>query len=241
MPRLEMTIKWTVETPLNIAGAPADNPLVDTPLLREYRANNRDSRILLSASTIKGKLRGEAERLLRTFKAGNELCEGRRPERMCPAFWWDKNSSPQDGLCLVCRLFGSPWQPSNLVFSDVTAQNVRTDDTVVRPGIGLSRVRGTVQEDLLFFVETTPALTEGVNFANCEVKGEVIEEPLAALLWTAAQQVAAFGNGRSRGRGWLQSRDVQLRVDKEEWDEQKVAQALSNWLGIALEEGVHRG
>jgi CRISPR/Cas system CSM-associated protein Csm3 (group 7 of RAMP superfamily) len=228
---LEMRVAWIVATPLNIAGAPADNPLVDTPLLRRYHATG-DAEILLPASTIKGKLRGEAERLLRTFEVGGMLCQGRTPETICPAFWWDKVTTPPDDMCFLCRLFGAPWHPCSLSFSDVTPRDIRGDDTVVRPGVGLSRVRGTAQEDLLFFAETTPALADGVTFANGHIRGEIPEERAIALLWAAVQCVVAFGNGRSRGRGWLQARTVRLCVDGTVWDEARVAEIWRDWLGI---------
>lgn len=239
--RLKMMVAWVVATPLNIAGAPADNPLVDTPLLRQYRAGGGEGEILLPASSIKGKLRGEAERLVRTFGVGGPLCQGRRPETMCPAFWWNKTTAPPGDICMLCRLFGSPWQPSVLSFGDVTPKRIRSDDTVVRPGIGLSRVRGTAQEDLLFFVETTPVLEEGVTFANCCIEGEVPDEKSAALLWAAVQQVAAFGNGRSRGRGWLKAREVKIEVDGEVWEKAKVEAVWLNWLGLRAGGGERSG
>jgi len=243
--KLEMIVAWVVATPLNIAGAPTDNPLVDTPLLKQYRASSNNARsqpqIILPASTIKGKLRGEAERLLRTFRVGGKLCQGRLPATMCPAVWWDKENAPPDDTCLLCRLFGSPWQPSPLSFSDVAPQKISSKDTIVRPGIGLSRVRGTTQEDLLFFVETTPALEEGLPFGNCNIEGEVADEQSAALLWMAVQQVAAFGSGRSRGRGWLKAKQIQLVAGEEQWDENRVAQVWRKWLGLEAEGGEHSG
>ncbi len=236
MPKLEMTVHWVVETPLNIAGAPADNPLADTPLLRHYACYSSTPKILLPASTIKGKLRGEAERLLRTFGFGDCLCHGRTPETMCPALWWDHKSSnmPPGGVCMLCRLFGSPWQPAPLFFRDAMPDQIRSEDTVVRPGVGLSRVRGTSQEDLLFFVETTPPIKEGIEFVYGRIEGSVPDAESAALLWLAAQQVIAFGNGRSRGRGWLKTRQrkVEVKINNEVWFKAKLEEVLRNWLKL---------
>jgi hypothetical protein len=228
--RLDMTVTWVVATPFNVAGAPADNLLVDISLLRQYWAGSNDARILLPASTIKGKLRSEAERLLRTFGVGGRLCQGRTADTLCPAFWWDKEAPPYGDTCLLCCLFGSPWQPAALRFSNVFLGNVKSSETIVRPGIGLSRVRGTVQEDLLFFVETTPALIDGVTFAEGNIQGDVPDEQSAALLWAASQQVVAFGNGRSRGRGWLKEKEIRLQVDGETWDKKRIATVWRNWL-----------
>ncbi|MEW6574336.1 MAG: RAMP superfamily CRISPR-associated protein [Bacillota bacterium] len=230
--RLQITVTWVLATPLSIAGAPADNPLVDVPLLRRYSAVYSPT-VFLPASTVKGKLRGEAERLLRTLGFDGKLCRGRKPETMCPAYWWDKGNGPEDDLCVLCRLFGAPGRPSALYFSDVTADNLKSEDAVVRPGVGISRVRGTAREDLLFFTETAPAVPEGIRFGQGIIEGEVPDAASAGLLWAAVQQVAAFGNGRSRGRGWLKTREVKVEVDGAEWSKEKIQQALSQWLAKA--------
>lgn len=232
--RLQITVTWVLATPLSIAGAPADNPLVDVPLLRRYSAADSPA-VFLPASTIKGKLRGEAERLLRTLGFDSKLCRGRKPETMCPAYWWDKSNSPEDDLCVLCRLFGAPGRPSALYFRDVTTLDIKSEDAVVRPGVGISRIRGTAQEDLLFFTETAPAVPEGIRFGQGIIEGEVPDAASIGLLWAAVQQVAAFGNGRSRGRGWLKAKEVEVKVGSEKWSKEKIQQALSQWLAKAGE------
>lgn len=243
MMKLELKVTWVVTTPLNIAGAPGDVPLVDTPLLRRYEAHRGGSEVLLPASTIKGKLRGEAERLVQTLRVPGRFCRGRSPDAMCPACWWGKTDPAPDYRCLLCCLFGSPWHPAALQFSDVTATDLRDAPGVVRPGVGLSRARGTAQEDLLFFVETTPPLAEGISFGTCDIGGEVPQQEAAALLWIAAQQVAAIGNGRSRGRGWLRAAQTSLTVAGDAWNVNRVGSVLRAWLELPGADGggEHRG
>jgi hypothetical protein len=120
-----------------------------------------------------------------------------------------------------------------LYFTDAFLREKK--DPVVRPGIGISRVRGTAQEALLFFVETTSP-GQPVTFAGSEIRGEILDARSAALLWVGVEQVTAFGNGRSRGRGWLVSptpETVRVRecwVNSTKWTREQMETAFRSWL-----------
>src|SRR2546427_11543877 len=68
---------------------------------------------IIPASTMKGKLRWECERILRAL--GHDVCRSPRSDLMCPHYLL---SSPGTTHCPVCVLFGCPGLESPLRFHD---------------------------------------------------------------------------------------------------------------------------
>lgn len=232
---LQVTIVWKIDTALNVAGAPTESALVDRPLLRQHRLNADANRlpVLVPASTLKGKLRAEAQRILCTFGRSGEICSGRSPESMCPAYWWTRPNPPADDHCLLCRLFGSPWREGKLAFSDAVLGGDPARDVDIRPGVGISRCRGTVKEKLLFLTETAAAVPEGLDFEGSTVVGRGVEPREAALIWLAIHAVAAFGSSRSRGQGWVGTREVMMVLGGQPLDGEQLVPILHDWLEAA--------
>jgi len=233
--QLEMRLTFSLASALTLGGGLAESARADITLLRRTLPSG-GSQIILPACALKGKIRAEAERLLRT--AGVLLCNPPAPGEMCPVWWLDKPEAPPGRICDSCRLFGSPWHPGPLTFSDATWQESlelarRGQDSAVRPGVGRSRLRHTAAEQLLFFTETTPPGLETV-LSQATISGEIDQRKDAALLWAAVNGLFAFGRGRSRGQGWLRNdRAVvtHIAVDGKEYSYEQFREDLAHWLG----------
>jgi hypothetical protein len=232
---LDMRLTFSLASALSLGGGLGESARADITLLLQTLAHD-GRRIVLPASTLKGKVRTEAERLLRA--AGVLVCNPPAPAEMCPTWWLDKPQAPLGRLCDSCRLFGSPWHPGPLAFSDATWPEspelaLRGQDGAVRPGVGRSRLRRTAAEQLLFFTETTPPGLETV-LGEATISGKIGQRKDAALLWATANALFAFGRGRSRGQGWL--RDDQavvtcISVDGKEYSYEQFREDLATWLG----------
>jgi CRISPR/Cas system CSM-associated protein Csm3 (group 7 of RAMP superfamily) len=185
-----------VFTGLGIAG------LVDRTVQRDARGMP-----IIPGSTVKGRLRFFAERLLRSDHAP-ERCRIHEPdEPQCKRV--------ADG-CTVCRLFGNPSIPGLLKIGTATLEEtwakafgelheadrnpVARPDVEVRPGMALSRTRRTVLGDHLFFDETVPASVRFVGQIRVG-RGVTPEEEL--FLIGAGAAVDALGARKAAGRGRL--------------------------------------
>lgn len=233
--RLEMRLKFSLASALSLGGGLGESARADIALQRRALTSG-ESQIVLPGSALKGKVRAEAERLLRT--AGVLICNPPAPAEMCPVWWLDKPQAPPDRLCASCRLFGSPWHTGPLAFSDATWQESsllarQGQDSAVRPGVGRSRLRRTAAAQLLFFTETTPPGLETV-LTEATIRGEIGQRKDAALIWAAISGLFSFGRGRSRGQGWLRDdRAVVLSVtvDGKEYSHERFREDLACWLG----------
>jgi CRISPR/Cas system CSM-associated protein Csm3 (group 7 of RAMP superfamily) len=153
----------SIFTGLGIAG------LVDHTVVRKANRTmmrKADGLPYIPGSTVKGRLRFFAERVLRSSSppAGLSLHGSNQPH--CKAV---------DSACTLCRLFGNPAIPALLqvgqasliprwdtLFQELlkTRHNpVLRPDAEIRPGIALSRSRRTALPDHLFFDEAVPAVT----------------------------------------------------------------------------------
>jgi CRISPR/Cas system CSM-associated protein Csm3 (group 7 of RAMP superfamily) len=149
---------------------------------------------VVPATTIKGWMRENAERVLRAL--GIPVCDGSKPSLNCG--------------CLICRLFGHPRRKSNLLFLDCVLGDALRDS---RTNVSLSRHRKAAYEERLFTSEV--AWTEIL-----EVRGfgfflnDEEAKTAAAVLWLSAKAGFALGSSRSRGLGWLRLKDFEFKCDE---------------------------
>lgn len=153
----------------------------------------------LSGAAIKGKFRFAALRLATTM--GQEdpddppLC-GQHPGSFC-----------RGRRCVLCRMFGSPWQEAVLVFADAypsqqellrllpAVDSRRALGSAVRANTGIDRRVRTVKRQHLFTTETLPPLEfEGT------VEGD-LSAPDEAFLDQCALVLTHFGADSARGLG----------------------------------------
>lgn len=166
----------------------------DLPLLRLP-----DGRPYVPGSSVKGVLRASTERLL--AGVGIRVCDPLDPRARCGA---DREDSPWERLCTVCRLFGSPSWAGRIRCGDLVPDGPVT--TVVRDGVGIDRGELKASDRLKYDYEVVPP---GVSFG-----GEIrIEDRLPGelgLVLTLIELVDAgvisIGGGTTRGLGRLRLR-----------------------------------
>jgi CRISPR/Cas system CSM-associated protein Csm3 (group 7 of RAMP superfamily) len=198
-----VTIEVTVitETPFSIGAGTLPGSLADKGLVRDRRGWP-----LLPASSLKGVLRHQAERLARRLTPDVTLCHAPSPDRMC-------QSTRYDDLCPLCRIFGSPWYPASLQFDDLEltgpADVIEMLEITVPPafatgrryGVAVSRRRRVAEDQLLYsrevFLPGAP-----LEFGGAGAITGRVEQSGLALLWAAARTLRNLGGARSGGLGW---------------------------------------
>ncbi len=194
--RLDFRTPLSVFTGVGIAG------LLDRIVVR-----NAEGLPYVPGSTVKGRLRFFAERLIRS-------------KSFPGALWfhsdgpWCKNANT---ACTICRLFGNPAVPALLRVRDaMLASNwrnlIRTSlqfnrnpvihpDAGIRPGIAVSRTRRTVLADHLSFDETLPPLT----FSGTLLTRDVLAPEEKRFLIAAGALVDGLGACKAAGGGRLEN------------------------------------
>ncbi|MCS7224044.1 MAG: CRISPR-associated RAMP protein Csx7 [Armatimonadetes bacterium] len=126
--------------------------------------------------------------------------------------------------CTACRLFGSPWIASRILFQD--APLVNKDQmlllTEIRNGVGIDRDLGTARPRVLYDFETVPA---GAQFFLQIVAENVPVSELAILLLAlngVGNSEVPLGGKTTRGVGWGQISEIKI--------ERIEAQDLLNYL-----------
>jgi CRISPR-associated Csx10 family RAMP protein len=197
MTRIEISL--TFDGPFNVGAGALGGSLADKPLTRDARGVP-----MVPGSTFKGRLRHEVERLVRVlFPNEKSPCASPVADRMCQG---------EDEPCLVCRLFGSPWHPGKLAFSDFVVIEPELDDPPLgelRYGVGLSRQRRVAEDQLLYttevFLPGTPITLRGT------ISGDFDEKDLA-LLKAGLENLFSVGGGKTKGLGWF---DLSVSVHDE--------------------------
>jgi len=178
-----------------------------------------DGTYILPATSLKGALRDQAERLLRPHMS---ICAAPNPGQMC----LDPNN-----LCLACQVFGNPRWPSPLRFADVVLPQ-SSETTQIRAGVAISRRRRAAVPQQLYFVETTEP---GSMKAQADIVGffpsqeEAAEA--AALVVLAARTLPALGAGRTRGLGWLGEVRAECTIDEQPVTKTVLERYWIEWLG----------
>lgn len=163
---------------------------IDLPILKDSFG-----RAYIPGSSIKGKVRTEAERIEREI--GGDVCTPPDVKRMCGTI-----KSKLDDLCICCRVFGTAGDnissASKVRFRD-SYPTEKVEQTDVRTGIAMNRSTASVRERALYSVESIPA---GTQF-EFELVTENLSEEESTLLRASIKSVedSAIGGGSSRGFG----------------------------------------
>jgi CRISPR/Cas system CSM-associated protein Csm3 (group 7 of RAMP superfamily) len=207
--KIKVNLKITTNTPICVgSGIPKTGLQVDKATTKD-----KDGNLIIPASTIKGKIRANCEKLLKALN-NNIVCESPKSENMCPNSPFIKNPP-----CPVCRIFGSSFYRSNLFFKDAVWKEQIEDKNLlleVRPGVVISRKRRTVEEGLLYFTETSASGLKPIFIS--EVEGELRNEKELALLIAGIKFINSFGGGKSRGLGWSEI-NYDIYVDNKSYPE----------------------
>ena len=125
--------------------------------------------------------------------------------------------------CLICQIFGSPAYPGRIRFRDLVydpwfpgdpserGSTLEESDErgrlyrprePLRPGVGLDRRRGVVQEKLFFLTETTLPGTRPRFVREQAIEGVLSGPGHALLVLMGLAQILNWGGAKSRGMGW---------------------------------------
>jgi len=201
--RWRITLRVETLTDFHTLGPGRTLPLLDRPLQVDT-----SGRPFIPGSLIRGRVRAHLERLLKA--RGEPVCRPPTPQNMCPHNQEvvQKLAATGEPYCLACRIFGSAWRESGVVFSDFYLDG-ESQESSTRTGVGISRKLGTVQAERLFFTETAPS---GIRFIG-KAEGWLSREE-AGWLVAALKLVSHLGGGKSRGLG-----EVRFTLaDMERWD-----------------------
>ena len=219
MPLFQLGLTIMPETGVSVGGSGHTGTRADNTILRDGQ-----ERPIMPASQVKGRLRHACEALVRA--AGIPTCRPPNPEQVCP-----QDLSITNPPCLICSLFGSPWHASVLQFQDLVQESLFE---AIRPGIGVERRRGIVQERLLFLTETTAPGSELFFYNAQAITGNLAAKEQALLLLAGLHSIRQWGGAKSRGLGWA-NLDCEARWNDQiiELDQDGKGE-LAEWLKTAI-------
>jgi CRISPR/Cas system CSM-associated protein Csm3 (group 7 of RAMP superfamily) len=214
---MRLRIVYTIEARSGVligSTAEALNIGIDKTTIRHKRVREGQNHGLtqepiIPGSTIKGKIRSEAERLLRTF--GHSVCIAPRADTMCP----HGRERAEPLLCPACQLFGGPSNHSRLFFSDATSvlsEGLAPFVTRVQAGVSLSRKRRVAENERLYYIERG---IEGIHYQGIidgYLNSDVADQQVALLI-VALENLIAIGGGKSRGAGWTKAVISSVELD----------------------------
>ncbi|MEM2582516.1 MAG: RAMP superfamily CRISPR-associated protein [Candidatus Caldarchaeum sp.] len=206
--RLNFEIRFRFHSGFHTTGDRAELWMDKAIALDWYEGKNP----IIPATSIKGWLRENAERVLRALE--HEVCDASQPAMIC-------------GKCIVCEIFGHPRKKALLVFEDATLEESLTDN---RTNVSLSRHRKTAYEERLFTTEVAWGqnfIVKGSGFFETKRKAK----EAVAILWVASKLGFALGASRSRGLGWLELESFNARCDGAAVEIEKLAQIVNDWRG----------
>jgi CRISPR/Cas system CSM-associated protein Csm3 (group 7 of RAMP superfamily) len=223
MTRIDLTYRVHVSTAMHIGTGMGFAKVVDDLVVRAGPGRDEGTRLpCLPGSSLKGKIRSRCEAV--AWALGLRVCE----ERKCTRH-----------LCIICRLFGSPYAPGELHFGDALlvapwrrvghrlGSNQTTDGeasdpfvlTTIRAGNKLERATRTVAPDFLFAFEHT---ADGLHYEG-SIAGQVESHTLPGmnvmlplegwLLVVGLRTVDKIGGLHSRGLGRCRTTVTSLRID----------------------------
>lgn len=208
---VEIKYSLVFRTPVSIFSGLAIAGLVDRMVMR-----NNEGLPYLPGSSVKGRWRFFAERLLRTGGLPEGLRIHGTKEPLC---------KDVVNACTLCKLFGNSTIPAMIqvgqaelddsqrpLFLTLLERNrnpVVYPDTEIRPGIAISRTRRTTLDDHLFFDEAVPS---SVIFSGKVRVNDAVVAIERQLLSASGRLVDRIGGRKAVGRGALEN-GIQIREE----------------------------
>jgi CRISPR-associated protein Csm3 len=220
-----------LENPMHVGRGASLEPIgTDMPVIIDQQG-----RPLIPGSSVKGVLRSETERILRTLNIQQKKIDGKLlracvSSDQCPNLSREERDElvrkcTKDGeldeeefaeeifsrLCTACELFGSGDSASHVMIQDMSLSSKRIR-TELRDGVAIDRDTGTARSGALFDFEIVPA---GAEFAF-EAILENVEDWQVGLfgivlkLWERGE--IAIGGKTSIGMGFGKLKDLSVKV-----------------------------
>jgi CRISPR-associated RAMP protein (TIGR02581 family) len=199
--RITLSGSLTTEGPLRIgAGRATELTGADLPVVRDSF-----HRPYIPGSSFKGALRSFIESLVRGVRDSKEAaCNpvGGKDDWCLPQVEDLSDDLVERKLCLVCRVFGSPWWASKVSIRDMPVdESLWFGQFEQRNGVAIDRETETAADKKLYDFEVAPA---GTIF-KCEIVVENADDWELGLLMLGLRPFergeAALGGARSRGLG----------------------------------------
>jgi CRISPR/Cas system CSM-associated protein Csm3 (group 7 of RAMP superfamily) len=217
MYEIEVTLTFT--TPVNIGSGAQVGTLADRAFIKD-----REGWPYIPATALKGRLRHAVEQIAQGL--GVPVCETHH--RMC---------RDAEEACPACRIFGAPWIPGSLRFTDLglcgpdslvaAKRRDRFPRTKSRYGVALSRRRGVAEDAHLYRTELFRpgmALSFGGRLSGAQAASD------AAWVVAGLRAMSALGSGKTGGLGHLQV-EANVTQDGETVAESDLRQALQREVG----------
>lgn len=227
---LEMQTALAVGSRLSLEPTGTDMPVIKGP----------DGLPFIPGSSIKGVVRFQTERILRTWNRRTDLWACDPFEDPCVPTEKKKELLKQieeemkkersnkkeidlafaeavwQESCTACRLFGSPWFAGRVAFKDAYLLNAEDLPmiTQIRDGVGIDRDLGAARTGIKYDFET---VVPGARF-GLEILAENLEDWEVGFLLTVLRLWEdggiAIGGKTTRGPGWGRLKEIRIhRVD----------------------------
>ena len=186
-------------------GDPDHNPLRD-----------HLGRVLLPASSIRGAIRSQAERIVRTLASDPDIasewaCQTTDAKTACHPL--DDASNRHQDLCLTCQVFGAPGWRSPISFSDFVADDTQPGLSFHQEFLAIDRFTGGGADGLKFDAE---AVYQPVLVGQMTIDLQRLDlwalGLLALLLRDLIEGDVVLGFGAAKGYGacWATVTDLQV-------------------------------
>lgn len=225
-----------MERPLHIGKGTSLEPVgTDLPVIKD-----EEGYPCIPGSSVKGVVRSEVEKILRTFgMLGKKL---RNIEKIWACDVFDnrcvdekkKNEIKNECIennrineakfteelwketCTACRIFGSPWMASRVYFKDMYLNNKDLYSFEIRDGVAIDRDTGTAKSGFKFDYEIVSAGSVFKLYIILENLEEWEVGLLGLVLKRWENGEIAIGGKTSSGLGWSKLQNLIIeRVDKE--------------------------
>lgn len=214
------------QTPLSIgAGKSALRGGVDNPVVRI------DEMPYIPGSSLKGVLRSEAERYVKSSLPSEFMCNILDPNDERTGELARKQTLKESyEPCVVCRIFGGPTLASHLIiYNALPYPPFRTE---TKTSVSISRVTGAQYPGRLFDIEYIVPFTKfkfKMHVDNIDLRGKSIEAKIVShLLDVLAKGQVWLGGRKSVGMGNVKLTDI--KVSKIEFKEgQAVEEDVSSY------------
>jgi len=226
--RVNIELRLIFKTPVNIGSDVKDGTFADRPLRKD-----KHGWPYIPATSLRGRVRHRLERLARTLDLKPPPCAPPLADSMCQV-------DTAEQICPVCQIFGSPWHPSPLRFTDLKLvepaflaeqrESIKpAPSTILRYGVALSRHRRVAEENLLF---TTEVFSPGVPLTfRGEIKGDLTPAQLALLVYSL-KSLSNLGSSKTSGLGWCSVEPSVQGLNADNWETisiETLAEEVRRW------------
>ncbi|ABY35504.1 MAG TPA: CRISPR-associated RAMP protein [Chloroflexus aurantiacus] len=212
---LVMQTALSVSSRLSLEPTGTDMPVIKGP----------DGLPFIPGSSIKGVVRFQVERILRTWDRRPDFwaCDpfdapcipAKKKEQLLNDAETDQSFAETvwKESCTACRLFGSPWFAGRVAFRDAYLLNPEDLPTLtqIRDGVGIDRDLGTARSGIKYDFET---VIPGARF-GLEILAENLEEWEIGFLLTVLrlweEGGIAIGGKTTRGPGWGKLQEIKIQ------------------------------